>query len=142
MYAVIVLTFFTFYVDASKGKQVSFFYDMHVRSTDRLSKYTFFLIIVTLLGTPITLGFFLKIAVLINISMAGKLIMMTAILINLTLIIFYLQAVRHNQIQRKKKKNTTNITSDLRILSPYTSLFLLLSIFLVTLFCDIATALM
>lgn len=141
MYAVMILTFFIFYVDASKGKQISFFYDMHVRSADYLSKLTFFLIIATLLGTPITLGFFFKITVFVNILMCGNFIKLIAILLNLTLIIFYLQAVRHNQVQRKKKKQTASIGAGLRTLNPYICLFLLLFVFLVTVICDTASAL-
>lgn len=141
MYATIVLIFFVFYVDVSKGKQISFFYDMHARSADYLSKLTFFLIIATLLGTPATLGFFFKIIVFINVLMCGKFTTLVAVLLNLTLIIFYLQAVRHNQVQRKKKKQTANVINGLRAFSSYICLFLLLFVFLATVVCDIASAL-
>lgn len=126
----------------ANNKTLVFFYDMHQKAIDLLSKYTFFIIVVTLLGTPITLGFFLKIAILSNIIIGGKLVTILAILINLILIVFYLQALRHNQLQRKKRKTRANTANGLREFSCYASLFLLSSAFLITPLFDIATALL
>lgn len=104
VYAAIIFSFFLFYTDSSKGSQILQFFNIHQNNQDTLTKLCFFLIIVTFLGTPITLGFLLKIGVLSSIMSSGAVVVVSAITINLILIVFYLQALRHNQILKKKYK--------------------------------------
>lgn len=137
LYTVIVFVFVIFYIDVVNNNRSVFFYDLHLKSLDYLSRVTFFLVISTLLGTPVTLGFFLKVIVFSNIILGGKVLSAVAVLLNLVLVIFYLQAVRQNQIQRKTRKTLNNVEKNLRTLSVYSCIFLINSVFLVVIFSDI-----
>lgn len=142
LYTAIVFVFFVFYVDTVTDNRSAFFHDLHLRSSDYLSKITFFLVMSTLLGTPVTLGFFLKIIVFSNIIIAGKVLTAVAIVLNLILIIFYLQTVRQNQTQRKKRKTINGVEKNLRVLGVYACVFLISAVFLVNVFSDIAYSLL
>jgi NADH:ubiquinone oxidoreductase subunit 2 (subunit N) len=92
-----------YYQDISRNQQISFFYDLHLSGIDRMRKIIFMLILMALLGTPATLGFFYKISVFTNLVGSSTAAIVSAALLNLMMIIFYLQAARHSQVLRKKR---------------------------------------
>lgn len=63
------------------------------------------LVLTAFLGTPVTVGFFYKVAVFNALVDTNLLVIISAIILNLIMVIFYLQASRHSQISRRKKKN-------------------------------------
>lgn len=102
LYLLVFVVFFVFYQDASRNQQLPSLSDLHNRSADRFRKISFTLVLLTFLGTPVTLGFTYKLTVLSSVS-ASATATAAAIAINLIMLVFYLQAVRHPQLSRKKK---------------------------------------
>jgi NADH:ubiquinone oxidoreductase subunit 2 (subunit N) len=102
LYLLVFVVFFVFYQDASRNQQLPLLSDLHNRSADRFRKVSFTLILLTFLGTPVTLGFTYKLTVLSGLS-ASTPATAAAIGINLVMLVFYLQASRHPQLSRKKK---------------------------------------
>lgn len=112
LYLLIFITFFLLYQDLACNQHLQLLADLHNRSTDSLRKVAFLIVLLTLLGTPVTLGFVYKLTVLRNLSSSAVFI---ALIINLIMLIFYLQAARHPRLSRKKRHvlvtNNSNVTS-------------------------------
>lgn len=72
------------------------------------------IILATFLGTPITLGFFYKIAVFNTLNNSSLFVIIAASIVNLIMLVFYLQASRHSQVLKKKQKNkiTTSVNTN------------------------------
>lgn len=102
LYLLVFVVFFVFYQDASRNQQLSSLSDLHNRSADRFRKTSFTFILLTFLGTPMTLGFTYKLTVLSGLSTSTT-ATVAAIVINLIMLVFYLQAAKHPQLSRKKK---------------------------------------
>lgn len=95
-----------YYQDVARNQQLSLLSDLHNRSADRFRKVAFLLVLLTFLGTPVTLGFAYKLAVLNGLSPMSW-ALATAVVINLIMLVFYLQAARHPQLSRKKRTSST-----------------------------------
>lgn len=101
IYIFLFLALSLYISDIARNQQVSFFYDLMSASRDTLNRICFILIMASLVGTPLTTGFFYKMHIFSTLSLQSPLTWFGATIINLILLVFYLQVIRHPQVSRK-----------------------------------------